>query len=78
MNSSFLVNHIMYADDFVVFSPLCSGLQQLLHICFAYDVENEQGIRALSWLIEPKKRNGGKRYPEIKPSVWNLTVCSKI
>lgn len=48
MNSSFLVNHIMYADDFVVFSPLCSGFQQLLHICFAYDVENEQSIRALS------------------------------
>ncbi len=31
-----LVNHIMYADDLVVFSPSSAGLQQLLNLCSDY------------------------------------------
>lgn len=28
-----LINHLMYADDLIIFSPYSAGLQQLLRIC---------------------------------------------
>ena len=34
-----VVNHLMYADDLVVFSPYSAGLQQLLRICSQYGTE---------------------------------------
>ncbi len=36
-----LVNHIMYADDLVVFSPSSAGLQQLLTLCSDYGLEHD-------------------------------------
>ncbi len=32
------VNHYMYADDLVVFSPSSAGFQQLLNICSDYGI----------------------------------------
>ena len=31
-----LINHLMYADDLVIFSPYSAGLQQLLRVCTQY------------------------------------------
>ena len=31
-----MINHLMYADDVVIVSPLAKGLQRLIHICAAY------------------------------------------
>ena len=31
-----IVNHNIYADDIVVFSPSMSGLQQLVNVCSSY------------------------------------------
>ncbi len=34
-----LINHLMYADDLRIFSPYCTGLQQMLKICSEYGVK---------------------------------------
>ncbi len=34
-----LINHLMYADDLVIFCPYSTGLQQMLKICSEYGVE---------------------------------------
>ena len=31
-----MINHILYADDVVSFSPSAKGLQRLINICAAY------------------------------------------
>jgi len=31
--SNMIINHLLFADDAVVFAPSAKGLQQLLHIC---------------------------------------------
>lgn len=31
-----LINHLMYADDLVIFSPYSAGVQQLLKVCSQY------------------------------------------
>ena len=36
-----VVNHIMYADDLVIFSPSNAGLHQFLTICSVYGVEHD-------------------------------------
>lgn len=34
-----VINHLMYADDLVIFSPYSAGLQQLLRICSQYGLD---------------------------------------
>lgn len=34
--SNIVINHIMYADDLVIFSPCSAGLQHLLRFCLQY------------------------------------------
>lgn len=41
MIGNILVNHIMYADDLVVFNPSSAGLQQLLNMCSEYGLEDD-------------------------------------
>lgn len=36
-----IVNHLMYADDLVIFSPYSAGLQQLLKVCSDYGSDND-------------------------------------
>ena len=31
-----IINHLMYADDLVVFAPSATGLQKLLDVCTDY------------------------------------------
>lgn len=38
---SVIVNHLMYADDLVIFSPSAKGLTALINICTAYGDEND-------------------------------------
>ncbi len=35
------MNHIMYADGLVVFSPSSAGLQQLLNLCSDFGLEHD-------------------------------------
>jgi len=34
-----IINHLMYADDLVIFCPYSAGLQQLLRVCFQYGLD---------------------------------------
>ena len=34
-----VINHLMYADDLVIFSPYSAGLQELLDICSQYGID---------------------------------------
>ena len=36
-----IVNHLLYADDMVLFAPSAKGLQKLLNICSAYGCNND-------------------------------------
>ena len=36
-----MINHYIYADDLVVFSPCSSGLARLLEECEQYGAEND-------------------------------------
>ena len=38
--SDTLINHIMYADDLVLFSPSSASLQKLLNICQQFGLTN--------------------------------------
>ena len=40
-NGSALYNHLMYADNLVIFSPCSRGLQQLLDVCSQYGVSHD-------------------------------------
>ena len=33
-----VVNHLMYADDIVLFAPSAKGLQRIINVCYAYMV----------------------------------------
>lgn len=37
-----IVNHLMYADDLVIFSPYSAGLKQLLRVRSRYVLEFEE------------------------------------
>ena len=43
-----LINHLMYADDLVIFSPCSAGLQQLLRICTQYGADFDVKCRVRS------------------------------
>ena len=36
-----VVNHLMYADDIVLFAPSAKGLQKTINVCYAYGCDND-------------------------------------
>ena len=65
MVGDMMLNHLMYADDLVIFSPSASGLRDLLSICSKYGVSHD--IK-----YNPKKSvcmivRGHNRVSEAKP-----------
>ena len=36
-----VVNHLMYADDIVLFAPSAKGLQRIINVCYAYGCDND-------------------------------------
>lgn len=80
MIGGILVNHIMYADDLVVFSPSSPGLQQLLNICsgygFKYDIKynaNKSNV-----MICRTKEDKNLKFPVFELSDKSLTVSGKV
>ena len=41
INGGVVLNHLMYADDLVLFTPYSAGLQQLLSLCSEFRTEND-------------------------------------
>ena len=40
ISGDLIINHLMYADDLVIFSPCSIGLSRLLKVCTEYGIEN--------------------------------------
>lgn len=80
MIGGILVNHLMYADDLVTFSPSSAGLQQLLNVCSDYglqfDIEYNSSKSAV--LICRTKQDKSLKYPVFRLSNNNLEVCKMI
>lgn len=68
------VNHLMYADDLVIFSP-SAGLRQLLDICTDYGVRHDIKYNASkSAVLQDKCSN----FPVFKLCSNCVEVCSKV
>ena len=70
-----LLNHIMYADDLVVFSPYSAGLQQLLNVCSEYGVVHDMKFNADKSVVMicRTKEDKGLMFPTFKLSDNNLS-----
>lgn len=75
-----LVNHIMYADDLVVFSPCSAGLQQLLNVCSEYGVVHDMKFNTDKSVVVICRTKEDKclMFPTFKLAGNNLRVMSKI
>ncbi len=51
------VNHLMYADDLVIFSPYSGGLSALLKICEGYGIENDIKFNSKKTVLLAMKPN---------------------
>ena len=74
-----LVNHIMYADDLVVFSPSSAGLQQLLNVCSDYGTVHDMkfNIDKSAVMICRTKEDKCLMFPPFKLAGNILRVLSK-
>ncbi len=77
-----LVNHIMYADDLVVFSPSSADLLQLLNLCSDYGLEHEHYIlynpdKSVVMICRTKE-DKSVHFPVFKLSKKRFTVCTKV
>ena len=77
---STVVNHLMYADDLVTFSPCSAGLQQLLRICSQYgtDFNIKYNAKKSSILIVRSKNDTRAVFPKFVLSGNELLVCKDI
>ena len=72
-----VVNHLMYADDLVVFSPCSAGLQQLLRVCWQYGPEFDIKYNASKSKIMITRSRDHKKllFPDFLLSSSVLKVC---
>ena len=75
-----VVNHLMYADDLVVFSPYSAGLQQLLRICSQYGTEFDIKYNASksNIMIARSRDDKNAPFPDFNLSGSVLEVCDEI
>ncbi len=51
INGTLVLNHLMYADDMVIFLPYSGGLQMLLNICSEYGIEADVKYNAIKSVV---------------------------
>lgn len=80
MTGGTLVNHLMYADNLVTFSPSSAGLQEILNICSDYGVEFDLKYNSSKSvvLICRTKQDKWLKFPVLKLANYYLEVCKKI
>ena len=79
MVGSTVMNHLMYADDCVIFSPSSADMQQLLNVCSVYG--EQQDIKYESKSLIMICRTMGDRhitFPDFKLSGNVLNICSEV
>ena len=77
MMGTSLLNHLMYADDLVIFSPYSAGMQRLLQICSDYGVNNDIKFNPIksNMMIIRSRDNRDLNFPEFRLSGEILQVC---
>uniref|UniRef100_A0AAZ1XJK6 Reverse transcriptase domain-containing protein n=1 Tax=Oreochromis aureus TaxID=47969 RepID=A0AAZ1XJK6_OREAU len=75
-----LINHLMYADDLVVFSPSSAGLQDLLNVCTEYGVQYDIEYNAVksAVLICRTKQDKQLNFPLFKLAQKTLEIHKKV
>ena len=75
-----LINHLMYADDLVIFSPYSAGLQQLLRICTQYgaDFDIKYNAKKSKIMIIRSREDRQSNFPDFYLSGTALGVCREI
>ena len=75
-----LINHLMYADDLVIFCPYSAGLQQLLKVCSQYSVEFDIRYNAnkSNIMIVRSKEDRKLVFPDLFLSGTALKVCDDV
>ncbi|XP_016534059.1 RNA-directed DNA polymerase from mobile element jockey-like [Poecilia formosa] len=75
-----IINHLMYADDLVIFSPCSAGLQQLLRTCSNYGQEYDIQYNALksNIMIVRTKEDQKLVLPDFFLSGVVLRICTAV
>ena len=76
---SMLINHLMYADDLVIFCPCSAGMQSLLKICSEYGFEFDIKYNSTksNIMIVKSKEDRKLCFPEFCLCGQVLNVCSQ-
>ena len=71
-----LINHLMYADDLVIFSPYSAGLQQLLRVCTQYgdDFDIKYNAKKSKIMIVGSRGDRQSTFPDFYMSGSALSV----
>ena len=71
------INHLMYADDLVIFSPYSAGLQHLLNICTEYGAEYDikYNAKKSNIMIVQCKGNNQTNFPDFYLCNDVMNVC---
>lgn len=75
-----IINHLMYADDLVIFSPCSAGLQQLLKVCSQYgiDFDIKYNAKKSNIMIVRSREDRKLSFPEFSLSGIALKVCDEV
>ena len=79
MAGTMLINHLMYADDLVVFSPYSGGMQRLLQVCTEYGINNDikYNAKKSNMMIIRTSNDRRTNFPEFRLCGEVLKVCSE-
>ena len=74
-----IVNHLMYADDLVIFSPSTAGLQSLLNLCSEYGLQNDIKYNSTKSqvMIVRSKDDKGVSFPDFHLSGSKVSICDE-
>lgn len=74
-----LVNHFMYADDLVIFSPYSRGLQKLLDICSLYgsDYDIKYNAKKSNVMVICSRANKQSVFPDFILCKEKLSTCKE-
>ncbi len=75
-----VINHLMYADDLVIFCPYSAGLQQLLRVCSQYgsDFDIKYNAKKSNILIIRSSEDSRVSFPDSSLSGNVLQVCDEV
>lgn len=75
----YIINHLMYAYDLVIFCPYSTGLQQLLRVCSQYgsDFDIKYNAKKSNITIVSSSEDRKLSFPEFYLSGIVLKICDE-